>query len=69
MKRGFNVLYLLPAKGQSGHLQVDGLSHFLQQAVVDDAVSRFLPDDGVCQLLPDVFPQELGLPDYQHRSL
>lgn len=64
-----NVFYLLPAKGRSVHLQIDGLSHLLQQAVVDDAVSRFLPDDGVCQLLPDVFPQKLGLPDYQHGRL
>lgn len=51
------------------HLQVNRLSHFLQQAVVDDAVSGLLPDDGVCQLKPDVLSQLLRLLDCQHGRL
>lgn len=51
------------------HLQVNSLCHFLQQAVVDDAVSGLLPDDGVCQLSPDVLSQLLRLLNRQHRRL
>lgn len=53
----------------SEHLKVNGLGHFLQQAVVDNAESSLLPDDGARQLQPDVLSQLHRLLDGQHGCL
>lgn len=57
----FRNLIIFCVATRNTYLQTNRLCDFLHQAVVDGAVSSFLPGDGTTQCqsqAPDVFPQE-----------